>query len=85
MSVDLALGGTAPFLAGHALFKWAIFGVLPWSHVAAILVLAMLTSVGFELPTLALSGAPGLIVVFLGVWETLAYQGSVRWARRPNT
>jgi low temperature requirement protein LtrA len=31
-SITLTLGGTALFLAGHALFKWAVFGVLPWSR-----------------------------------------------------
>src|SRR5918995_5600218 len=35
-SIALILGGTALFLAGHALFKWAVFGGLPWSHVVAI-------------------------------------------------
>ena len=34
-SVALSLGGTALFLAGHALFKWAVFGGCPghaWSR-----------------------------------------------------
>jgi low temperature requirement protein LtrA len=31
-SVALIVGGTALFLAGHALFEWAVFGELPWSR-----------------------------------------------------
>jgi hypothetical protein len=37
--------------------------------------------VGFAIPTLALSGAAGLIVVGLAVWDTLA-SGHMRSARR---
>jgi hypothetical protein len=37
--------------------------------------------VGFTMPTLVLSGAAGLIVVGLAVWDTLAY-GNMRSARR---
>jgi low temperature requirement protein LtrA len=54
--VTLALGGTALFLAGHALFKWAVFGVLSWPRVVAIAALIALVPVGFEIPALALSG-----------------------------
>jgi low temperature requirement protein LtrA len=78
-SITLTLGGTALFLAGHALFKWAVFGVLPWSH--AVAALMALIPIGFAIPTLALSGAAGLIVVGLAVWDTLAY-GHMRSPRR---
>ena len=84
-SVALTLGGTALFLVGHAFFKWAVFGVLPWSHVVAIAALAALIPVGFAIPTLVLSGAAGLIVVGLAVWDTLAHGGHVRWPRRSTT
>jgi hypothetical protein len=40
-----------------------------------------LIPVGFAIPTLVLSGAAGLILVGLAVWETLAY-GHMRSARR---
>jgi low temperature requirement protein LtrA len=73
-SITLTLGGTALFLAGHALFKRDVFGVLPWSHVVAVAALMALIPVGFAIPTLALSGAAGLIVVGLAVWDTLSYR-----------
>ena len=73
------------FLVGHALFKWAVFGMLPWSHVVAIAALAALMPVGLAIPTLVLSVAAGLIVVVLAVWDTLAHGGHVRWPRRSTT
>jgi low temperature requirement protein LtrA len=74
-SVALTLGGTALFLAGHAFFKWAVFGVLSWARVVAIAVLIALTAVGFAIPALALSGVASSIVVGLAVWDTLAHGG----------
>jgi low temperature requirement protein LtrA len=81
-SITLTLGGTALFLAGHAFFKWAVFGVLPWSRAVAVAALMALIPVGFAIPTLALSGAAGLIVVGLAVWDTLAHGGHMRSPRR---
>ena len=46
--------------------------MLPWSHAVAVAVLAVLIPAGFAMPTLVLSGAAGLVVVGLAVWEALA-------------
>jgi low temperature requirement protein LtrA len=81
-SITLTLGGTTLFLAGQAFFKWAVFGVLPWSRAVAVAALMALIPVGFAIPTLALSGAAGLIVVGLAVWDTLAPYGHMRSPRR---
>jgi low temperature requirement protein LtrA len=81
-SVALTLGGTELFVAGQALFKWAVLGVLPWSRVVVLAALIALVPVGFAMPTLALSGAADLIVVALAVWETLGYRARVRSPRR---
>src|ERR671916_2502039 len=81
-SITLTLGGTALFVAGQAFFKWAVFGVLPFSRAVAVAALAGLMPVGFALPTLALSGAAVLIVVALAAWDALAYQGHVSSLRR---
>jgi low temperature requirement protein LtrA len=84
-SVALTLGGTALFVAGHAFFKWAVFGVLPFSRAVAIAALAALIPVGFAIPTLALSGVAGLIVVVLAVWDTLTHRKPVRPEQRSTT
>ncbi len=81
-SVALTLGGTGLFVAGQALFKWAVFGVPPWSRVVALAALIALVPAGFAIPALALSGAAGLIVAGLAVWETLGYRARVRSPRR---
>jgi low temperature requirement protein LtrA len=81
-SVALTIGGTALFVAGQAFFKWAVFGLLPWSRAVAIAALAGLMPVGFALPTLALSSAAALIVVALAAWDALAYQGHVSSLRQ---
>ena len=81
-SITLTLGGTALFVAGDALFEWAVFGVLPFSRAVAIAALAALIPVGFAMPTLALSGAAALIVVGLAVWDALASYGNMRSPRR---
>jgi low temperature requirement protein LtrA len=80
-SITLTLGGTALFVAGQAFFKWAVFGVLPFSRAVAVAALMALIPVGFAMPTLALSGAAGLIVVGLAVWDALAY-GHMRSPRQ---
>src|ERR687898_204875 len=79
--VALTLGGTALFLAGHALFTWAIFGVLSWPRVVAIAALIALVPMGFVVPGLALGVAVVLIVTALAVWDTLVYRGSVHLPR----
>ncbi len=84
-SVALTLGGTALFVAGHAFFKWAVFGVLPFSRAVAIAALAALIPVGFAIPTLALSGLAGLIVVVLAVWDTLTHRKPVHPKQQATT
>ena len=68
--VALTLGGTALFLAEHALFKRAIFGVLSWPRMVAIVALIALMPVsGLKISALALSSVAGLLVVGLvAVW-----------------
>jgi low temperature requirement protein LtrA len=63
--VALTLAVTALALAGHALFKRGIFGVLSWPCMVAIVALITLMPVGFKISALALSGVARLIVVGL--------------------
>ncbi len=83
-SVLLTLGGTILFLAGHASFKWAVFEMLSWARVVAIVALVALVPVGFVVPALALSVAAALIVVILAVWDSLADRGRVGLRRRAD-
>jgi low temperature requirement protein LtrA len=38
----LILGGTGLFIAGHAIFKIAVWRVVPWSRLAAVATLGLL-------------------------------------------
>ena len=61
------LGGPALFLAGHTLFKHAIFGVWSTPRIAAIAVLAVIGIVGQTWPPLALASAALLVVAAVSV------------------
>jgi low temperature requirement protein LtrA len=81
-SVALTLGRTMLFLAGYALFQWAVFHEKPWSHLVAMGVLAILAPVGLTAPALLLSAAACLVLVGLAAWDTLPAPGRVRSPRR---
>jgi low temperature requirement protein LtrA len=69
------LGGPALFLAGHALFKLALFGHLSTSRLTAIAVLAALIPIAYLLSPVVLSSAASLVIV--GV-----VGADIRYARR---
>jgi low temperature requirement protein LtrA len=83
-SIALILGGTASFLAGHAFFKWAVFGLVSLPRVVAIVALTALIPVGFVVPALALSVAAALIVVGVAAWDTLSHPAPARSPRQPT-
>ncbi|MEV4754884.1 low temperature requirement protein A [Micromonospora sp. NPDC049559] len=64
------LGGPALFLAGHTLFKLAIFDHLSTPRLAAIAALAALVPVGRLIPPLALSAASALVLAAVPAWES---------------
>ena len=63
-TASILLGGTAIFLAGHALFKLAIWHHVSRSHIAAIILLLALIPIAVFLPGLAVAA---LAIVGLGV------------------
>jgi low temperature requirement protein LtrA len=69
--VATVLGGPALFLAGHALYKRAIFDHLSVNRVGALGVLAALAPVGFAVPPLALSVIATAVVAAVAVWDTV--------------
>jgi low temperature requirement protein LtrA len=62
------VGGPALFLAGHALFKWAVFGRLSVAHLTAIVALAALIPVGQVAPPLLIAALAVLIVAAVAWW-----------------
>jgi low temperature requirement protein LtrA len=68
-TVVTVLGGPALFLAGHALFKRAVFGVWSVTRMAAIVVLAIVGVVGRDWAPLALATAALLILASVSLWD----------------
>ena len=64
------LGGPAIFLAGHALFKFAVFGVVSQSRIAGIALLACVAGIGQTWPPVAIAAASLLVVAGVAVWDT---------------
>jgi low temperature requirement protein LtrA len=67
--VATVLGGPALFLAGHALYKRAIFGHLSANRIGAVALLAALAPAGFALPPVVLSAIATAIVAAVSVWD----------------
>jgi low temperature requirement protein LtrA len=63
-TASILLGGTALFIAGHALFKLAIWHHVSRSHIAAIILLLLLIPIAVFLPGIAVAA---LAIVGLGV------------------
>jgi low temperature requirement protein LtrA len=68
------LGGPALFLAGHALFKWAVFDRLAVSRLVALVALAGLVSLSVVVPPLVLAAAAMLVVALVAAWDAHAYR-----------
>jgi len=84
-TASILLGGTAIFLAGHALFKLAIWHHVSRSHIAAIVVLLLLIPIAVFLPGLAVAALAivGLCVVIAAL--TGRAPAAVLEAVRPAT
>jgi low temperature requirement protein LtrA len=66
-----ALGGPALFLAGHALFKFTVFGVVSVVRIAAIALLGVLVPIAAGLPPLLVGILATSVVVAVALIETL--------------
>jgi len=66
-------GGPALFLAGHALFKWTVFGVVPVPRLVALVALAVLIPAGLAVPPVALPGLAAACAGAVEIWETRSH------------
>jgi low temperature requirement protein LtrA len=69
-AVVVIVGGPALFLAGHALYKWALTGRLYHSRVLGLVALGVLAAAGFAAPPVLLAGLASLVLVAVAGWET---------------
>lgn len=68
-TVLLLLGGSALFLAGHALFKYAIWHSWSLSRMAAIVLIALLVPISLRVPGLAVSAFSVAAIVLLVILD----------------
>lgn len=71
-SAALILGGPALYIAGHALFKLAVWGTISAPRVAALAALAALIPLAFVASALVLLSAAMLVLVSVVVWDLAA-------------
>jgi low temperature requirement protein LtrA len=69
VTIAAVLGGPALFLAGHALFKRAVFRRYSLPRVVALGLLAALVPVGLVVPPVALSALATLVVAGVAAWD----------------
>jgi len=72
------LGGPALFLAGHALFKWAVFEVVSVPRLAALLALAALAPLSLVVSPVVLSAAGSLVVAGVAAWDVRVHRQLAR-------
>jgi low temperature requirement protein LtrA len=68
----LVLGGTALYLVGDALFRWAIAGRLPIPPIIGVLLLGPLIPASAAMSSLALMALATLVIVAVALWEARA-------------
>jgi len=69
--VATSLGGAALFLAGHAIFRYSVFGSVSMPRLIGIAVLAALAPIGLVLSPLALGLASTGVLIGVAIHETL--------------
>ena len=63
------LGGAGLYLFGITVFKWAVAGHFPTSHLVALIALALLALPAEQLSPLLLSLSATLVLMSLAIWE----------------
>jgi low temperature requirement protein LtrA len=71
----LVLGGTALFIAGHAAFKFAVWRVVPWTRLGALVLLGLLGLAVPALPALALGLCAAVVVLAVAALDHRVYRG----------
>jgi low temperature requirement protein LtrA len=64
------LGGPALFLAGHVLFKFAVFGVVSQPRIAGIALLAFVAGIGQTWSPVAISAASLFVIAGVALWDS---------------
>lgn len=79
-AILMIVGGSALYLLGITLFKWAVAGRLPWAHVVALAATLALPPLARWLSPLLLAASATLLLFLLAAWE---HYNAWRCFRRP--
>ncbi|MCK0198202.1 low temperature requirement protein A [Ancylobacter sp. 6x-1] len=63
-------GGPALYLLGSAAYKKVVYGVVPISHIAAVIALVALLPLAFTVDLLAMGWLTTLVMLLAGFWES---------------
>jgi low temperature requirement protein LtrA len=77
----LLAGGSAIFLAGHAMFKMTVWDVMPWSRLAAIAVLLAFIPIASALPDLVVGSIAAAVVLAVAVTDPFLSKRDERTTR----
>jgi low temperature requirement protein LtrA len=80
-TISTVLGGPALFLAGHVLFKKAVFGGFSTPRLTGIAALAALVPVGLVVTRLVLSAAATLVIAAVAAWDVSRLRRSAHRAQ----
>ena len=74
--VDLAtalvlVGGPLVYLLGNSLYKKIVYGWVPPSHIAGVVLLVLLFPLAFATDRLMVGGLTTLVLIVVAVWQTL--------------
>jgi low temperature requirement protein LtrA len=70
-SAWMILGGPGLFLAGHAAFKWVVWGYVSWPRVAGVALLALLGLAAKAIPELGLAACAAGVVAAVAATDRL--------------
>ncbi len=66
------VGGPALYLLGNGIYKTVVYGRFPLSHVAGLVLLAVLAPVAFVTANLMVGGLTTLIMILVAAWESVS-------------
>ncbi len=75
-AVAVLIGGPFIYLLGNALYKRAVYGTAPISHIAGLVALAILVPLAYLTDMLMVGGLTTLVLVVVAVWEGCARRSS---------
>lgn len=72
------IGGPALYLLGNGIYKTVVYARFPLSHVAGLVLLAVLAPVSYVTDNLMVGGLTTLIMIVVAVWESVSRRSAAQ-------